>query len=159
MIAIIDYKAGNLRSVERALKKLGVSCSITHDRNVILGAERIVFPGVGAAGSAMTDLKNFGLDEVIRTAFLRGTPIIGICLGTQVILEKSEENDTTCLGLLKGNVRRLPEARDSEGSRLKIPHMGWNRIDLKRKHPVFAGIRQEDEFLFCALLLSFPGKY
>ena len=148
MIAIIDYKAGNLRSVERALKKLGAPCSITRDRAEIANADRIIFPGVGAAGSAMKDLKDLSLDEVLRDSFLNSTPIMGICLGTQIILESSQENSTVCLGLLKGEAKRIPEMRDHEGKKLKIPHMGWNRVDFKRNHPVFEGIRKDDEFYF-----------
>ncbi len=158
MIAIVDYKAGNLRSVERALKKLGAPCRITGDRQEIAAAERIIFPGVGAAGSAMADLKALGLDEALRMAFSKGTPLIGICLGTQIILEKSEENDTDCLGLLRGEVKRLPQGVDTDGSRLKIPHMGWNRIALKRQHPVFAGIRPDDEFYFVHSFYPSPKR-
>ena len=151
MIAIIDYEAGNLRSVERALKKLGVTCCITQIPQEIADAERIIFPGVGAAGKAMSDLKALGLDRVILDAFLESKPIIGICLGTQIILEGSEENRAECLGLLKGKVKRFPEALQSgkpDGVQLKIPHMGWNQVHFKKQHPVFQGIRKEDEFYF-----------
>ena len=148
MIAIIDYKAGNLRSVERALKNLGAACSITQDKRVISEAERIIFPGVGAAGSAMSDLKGLGLDGAIRSAFIKGTPLLGICLGAQVVLERSEENDAVCLGLMKGIVKRFPDPLEFSGERLKIPHMGWNRLDPVRRHPVLEGIRKEDEFYF-----------
>lgn len=148
MIAIVDYKAGNLRSVESALKKLGVSCCITQDGELISAAERVVFPGVGAAGSAMADLKAMGLDNAIRSAFQAGKPIIGICLGTQIILQKSEENAAECLGLLPGTVRRFPKELSAKGERLKIPHMGWNGIVLRKKHPALEGIRKEDEFYF-----------
>ena len=98
MIAIIDYKAGNLRSVEWALNKLGYSCCITQEKRVVARAERVVFPGVGAAGKAISDLKELGLDEVLHDAFLKGKPIIGICLGAQIILEKSEENNAGASG-------------------------------------------------------------
>ncbi len=148
MIAVIDYKAGNLRSVERALKKLNVPCLVTKDRNKIVHADRIVFPGVGAAGKAMAELKELGAGEALRSAFLKGTPILGICLGAQVILEESDENKTPCLGLLRGRVKRFPDELYEEGSRLKIPHMGWNRIDPVRKHPVLEGIQEGDEFYF-----------
>jgi glutamine amidotransferase len=91
MIAIIDYNAGNLKSVERALRKLGFSCSITHTRKEILLSERIIFPGVGAAGRAINDLRNIGLDKVLEETFEAGKPILGICLGSQIVLDKSEE--------------------------------------------------------------------
>ena len=148
MIAVIDYKAGNLRSVERALKKLNVPCLVTKDRNKIAQADRIVFPGVGAAGKAMAELKELGAGEALRSAFLKGTPILGICLGAQVILEESDENKTPCLGLLRGKVKRFPDELYEEGNRLKIPHMGWNRIDPVRRHPVLEGIQEGDEFYF-----------
>lgn len=157
MIAIIDYKAGNLRSVERALNKLGYSCCITQEKRVVARAERVVFPGVGAAGKAISDLKELGLDEVLHDAFLKGKPIIGICLGAQIILEKSEENNAVCLGLLKGNVRHFPEPLYGGEVRLKIPHMGWNRVEFKRSHPIFEGIRKEDEFYFVHSYYPLPA--
>jgi len=149
MIAIIDYKAGNLRSVERALKKLGFACRITHDREEVLHSEKIIFPGVGAAGKAIADLRHFGLDKALAQAFEEGTPILGICLGVQIILEKSEENNTQCLGLLEGNVKLFPSPLLSvDNERLKIPHMGWNGVHLVRTHPVLERIRPQDEFYF-----------
>lgn len=149
MIAIIDYKAGNLSSVERALKKLGFSCRITQDKEEILSSERLVFPGVGAAGKAMADLRRLGLDQILRQTFEAGKPILGICLGAQIILEKSEENEADCLGLIKGMAQRFPHPLFSEkNERLKIPHMGWNSVHLRKRHPVLAGITTEDEFYF-----------
>jgi glutamine amidotransferase len=149
MIAIIDYKAGNLRSVERALKKLGFACRISHDREEISTAEGIIFPGVGAAGKAIVDLKHFGLDKALAKSFREGIPILGICLGAQIVLEKSEENNTQCLGLIGGEVKRFASPLFSvDNERLKIPHMGWNRVQLVRKHPVLEGIRPQDEFYF-----------
>ena len=149
MIAIIDYKAGNLRSVERALKKLGFACRITHDREEVLNSERIIFPGVGAAGKAIADLRHFGLDKALTQTFKEGTPILGICLGAQIILEKSEENNTQCLGLVGGDVKLFPSPLFSiDNDRLKIPHMGWNGVHLVRRHPVLKGIRPQDEFYF-----------
>ena len=101
MIAIIDYRAGNLTSVKRALNSLnlGIESEITSDPSTIKMAERIIFPGVGASGKAMTDLKSLGLDKALRQAFDSGKPILGICLGTQIIMERSQENNTHCLGL------------------------------------------------------------
>jgi len=108
MIAIIDYKAGNLRSVARALQKLGKPSRITHDPGEILGAERVIFPGVGAAGQAMADLRHLGLDRVLHQVFEKGTPFLGICLGAQIILARSEEDGATGLGLISGEVKRFP---------------------------------------------------
>ncbi len=149
MIAIIDYKAGNLRSVERAVNNLGYQCPVTHSAKVISGCDRIIFPGVGAAGKAMADLRAFGLDGLLKEAFEAQKPIFGICLGAQIILERSEENNTPCLGLIKGDVRLFPQPLFSEAKeRLKVPHMGWNRIQLLKRHPVLDGIAAEDEFYF-----------
>ena len=158
MIAIIDYKAGNLRSVERALKKLGFACRITHDREDVLSSERIIFPGVGAAGKAIADLRHFGLDKALTQSFKEGTPILGICLGAQIILEKSEENNTQCLGLLEGDVKRFRSPFFSvDNKRLKIPHMGWNGVNLVRRHPVLEGVRPQDEFYFVHSYYPMPA--
>jgi len=149
MIAIIDYKAGNLTSVQRALASIGRDSVITASPSEVLAAERIIFPGVGAAGTAMFDLMRLKLDRALVKAFGRGTPILGICLGTQIVMERSEENHTRCLGLIKGEVLRFPEnIAEPGGGKLKVPHMGWNRVNLKRKHPVFDGIDPRSEFYF-----------
>jgi len=159
MIAIIDYKAGNLSSVERALKKLGYGCRITQRREEILSCERIIFPGVGAAGKAMADLKHLGLDEVLRYEFNAGKPILGICLGAQIILERSRENEAECLGLIEGNVELFPQPLFSEEKdRLKIPHMGWNRVNVRKKHPVLEGIAPADEFYFVHAYYPLPAS-
>ncbi len=149
MIAIIDYDAGNLASVSRAFSHIGVPNIITNDINVIESAEKVVFPGVGAAGSAMISLKRLGLDKALSAALNSGKPVMGICLGTQIILRSSQENQTPCLGLMAGCARAFSESFKSQGiTGLKIPHMGWNRISLRADHPVFAGMRPEDEFYF-----------
>jgi len=149
MIAIIDYKAGNLTSVKRALEFLGQDSVVTSDYSEVIDAERIIFPGVGAAGKAITDLKGHRLDQAISKAFDNKKPILGICLGTQIVMEMSEENDTRCLGLIKGEVHRFPESlTNSDGKRLKVPHMGWNRVRLKRRHPLFEGVETDSEFYF-----------
>lgn len=149
MIAIIDYSAGNLTSVARAVSYIGFQCLVTRDTKEILKAERIIIPGVGAAGSAMASLKRRGIDSAITDAFHMGTPILGICLGTQVIMGHSEENDTPCLGLVNGLVRAFQVDNTREnGDRLKIPHMGWNSVEIKKHHPVLSGIGKDDEFYF-----------
>ncbi len=149
MIAIIDYKAGNLGSVARAISHLGFECRITHNVKEILGADRVIFPGVGSAGQAMQDLKRTGLDRAIYDLYESNKPFLGICLGTQIILEESEENQTTCLGLLPGTVKRFPMPLLSDDHKnLKVPHMGWNQVKLKRAHPLFKGVAPESEFYF-----------
>ncbi|NPU83140.1 MAG: imidazole glycerol phosphate synthase subunit HisH [Syntrophaceae bacterium] len=149
MIGIVDYRAGNLTSVARALHFLGIPCEVTNDPDRLDRAERIIFPGVGAAGEAMANLGASGLDEWIRRWVQEGRPVLGICLGTQVIFEKSEEDDgTPCLGILPGVVRRFPAGMKEGEETLKIPHMGWNSVAFRKNHPVFAGIPPEAEFYF-----------
>jgi glutamine amidotransferase len=143
-LVIIDYQAGNLTSVVRSFKALGVAGRVTQDPAEVAAASRVVFPGVGAAGKAMATLKELGLDRALKESFRKGVPILGICLGAQIILEDSEENHhTPCLGLLPGRTRSLPR---QEG--LKIPHMGWNRVRFLKPHPVFQGLPAEAEYYF-----------
>lgn len=149
VIAIIDYKAGNLPSVQRALAFIGRESVITSDASEVRAAERIIFPGVGAAGAAMFDLVRMKLDLALADAYERGKPILGICLGTQIFMERSEENQTRCLGLMEGEVLRFPEdLAEPDGRKLKVPHMGWNSVKLRRSHPVFDGIDPQSEFYF-----------
>ena len=140
MIGIIDYKAGNLTSVARALQYLGEPWTVTADPRELARCDRIIFPGVGAAGEAMTNLRRLGMDTWLRECLAAGTPLLGICLGTQVIFSHSEENDTPCLDLVPGWVRRFPDGLREGERALKIPHMGWNRVEFSRPHPVFAGL-------------------
>ena len=149
MIAIIDYDAGNLASVFRAVSHLGYACAITKDVKEIQAAQRIIFPGVGAAGAAMESLQHSGLDVVIKEAFAEGKPILGICLGSQIILAHSEENSTSCLGILGGTVRAFaPDRLSEDNQKLKIPHMGWNGIRIEQSHPLLSGLGADDEFYF-----------
>lgn len=149
MIGIIDYQAGNLTSVARALTYLGYECIISSDISELKKAERIIFPGVGAAKSAMESLRRFGLDQFLKEAFREGKPILGICLGTQIIFEESEEDGgTETLGLLKGKVVRFPEPLIWNGEKLKIPQMGWNRVRWIKNHPVFKDLDPEYEYYF-----------
>jgi glutamine amidotransferase len=152
-LVVIDYEAGNLTSVIRSLKALGVNGIVTQDPGAVAAAERVVFPGVGAAGKAMATLQRLGLDRALQKSFQKGTPILGICLGAQVVLEFSEENDTPCLGLLPGRTRPLPR---SPG--LKIPHMGWNRVRFLRPHPVFEGLPPEAEYYFVHSYYPAPAR-
>ena len=121
MIAIIDYDAGNIRSVEKAVMLLGQDVAVTREREEILSADKVILPGVGAFGDAMGKLRQYGLDEVIHEVVRRNTPFLGICLGLQLLFERSDESPgVKGLGVLKGDIVRIPE---SDG--LKIPHMGW----------------------------------
>jgi len=159
MIAIIDYEAGNLASVERVVKKFGFDCKITQDSKEVLRADRVIFPGVGAAGKAMAELKRLGLDDALKEAFYIGKPILGICLGTQIILEESEEDNTKCLGLIKGVVKLFPSpliAQDSQ--RLKVPHMGWNGVIFIKKHPIIEGVNPNSEFYFVHSYYPVPAS-
>ncbi len=144
MIAIVDYEAGNLTSVKRALDYLGIANVISPDPHTITNASRVIFPGVGHASSAMEVLKKRKLDTALKTALDKGTPILGICLGTQIILSRSEEGDTECLGLVDGCCPRF----DLKDKSLKIPHMGWDSIRITSDHPVLADIKATDEFYF-----------
>ena len=144
MITIVDYKAGNLTSVKRGLDHLGIPNQISADPAVVRQADRVIFPGVGHAGAAMGVLKERGLDSALKDAFQRGTPILGICVGSQIILTHSEEADTSALDLIHGDCVRF---RLSDPA-LKIPHMGWNAVTVTRPHPILAHLCPGDEFYF-----------
>jgi len=143
MIAIIDYDAGNLKSVEKALLFLGEEAKITSDAEEILGADKIILPGVGAFGDAMEKLNTRGLSEVIREAVKRKIPLLGICLGLQLLFEASEESPgVDGLSVLKGKIIRIP---DKEG--YKVPHIGWNSLKINPESKLFAGI-PEDAYVY-----------
>jgi glutamine amidotransferase len=144
MITIVDYNAGNIRSVLRACKEVGAEAIITNDPKLIAKANKIIFPGVGAAPSAMKYLKKMGLDKALQNAFKTGVPILGICLGAQIVLENSEEGPTQCLGLVPGKTVRFK----FKDRLLKIPHMGWNEVKTIKPHPLLKGIKPGDEFYF-----------
>jgi glutamine amidotransferase len=147
MIAIVDYKAGNLTSVARALEHLGHACEITDRAETIRGADRVILPGVGAAGATMENLNRLGLAEVLRHDVARaGKPFLGICIGIQVLLDRSEEDHAECLGIVAGHVTRYPAAID--GRPLKVPQIGWNRVAQARSHAVFAGVPDGSHFYF-----------
>jgi glutamine amidotransferase len=142
-LAVVDYGAGNLRSVQNALIHLGAAHIVTSNPADIARADGLIFPGVGEAHSAMSVLRRTGLDKAISSFVASGRRTLGICIGCQVIFERSEERDTECLGILPGTVRRLPRAPG-----LKIPHMGWNQVRFLVPHPVFAGVPQDSSFYF-----------
>ena len=143
MVAIIDYDAGNIRSVEKAIRYLGKEAVVTSDPEKILAADRVILPGVGAFGDAMKRLHAMGLVEVIRQVADRGTPFLGICLGLQLLFEKSEESPGVAgLGLLRGEILRLPELPG-----LKVPHIGWNSLKYPNPGRLFRGI-PEDSYVY-----------
>ena len=136
MIAIIDYNAGNLKSVEKALVSIGEECVITRDRHEILSADKVILPGVGAFGDAMSQLKKYELDKVIHEVADKKTPFLGICLGLQLLFEGSDESSgVEGLHLLDGQILRIP---DKEG--LKIQHIGWNSLELMNDGKLFEGL-------------------
>ena len=137
MIAIIDYDAGNIKSVEKAVIKLGYDCVITRDKEVLKKADKLILPGVGAFGDAMGRLNEYGLSEVIKELVVdESKPLLGLCLGLQLLFESSEESPRVeGLGLLKGKIVRLPEGDDR-----KIPHMGWNSLEFPKKSLLFRKI-------------------
>ena len=150
-VAVIDYGMGNLHSIKKALKSVSPESTvhITADKDLILSADHIVFPGVGAIRDCMSALRETGLDKIIKQV-ASNTPILGICIGMQALLQHSEENDgVDCLGLLPGNVVKFPSNQlDSQGDKLKIPHMGWNQVHHNDKNPLFKDIPQDERFYF-----------
>lgn len=139
MIAIIDYDAGNLRSVQKAVEFIGESVVVTREPKVIQNADHVILPGVGAFGDAMGKLDSFGLSELIGEIAARGTPLLGICLGLQLLFETSEESKgVRGLSLLKGEIQKIPENKG-----LKIPHIGWNSLKIQKNARLFQGIDQE----------------
>ena len=144
MIAIIDYDAGNLKSVQKALLFLGEEAKITSDAKEILGADKIILPGVGAFGDAMEKLNARGLSEVIKEAVKRKIPLLGICLGLQLLFEASEESPgVTGLSILKGTIKRIP---DKEG--FKVPHIGWNSLEISKDGRLFKDINNQSYVYF-----------
>ena len=144
MIAMIDYDAGNIKSVEKALKTLGQDVVVTRDADQILKADKVILPGVGAFGDAMSKLHAYGLVDVIKKVVDKKTPFLGICLGLQLMFESSEETlGVEGLGILKGKIVKIPENGD-----LKIPHMGWNSLHFQNEGRLFANLPQESYVYF-----------
>ena len=138
MIAIIDYDAGNILSVQKAIQSLGQECVLTRDADVIMQADKLILPGVGAFGDAMDRIRGYGLETVIKDFVNTGKPFLGICLGLQLIFEESEETPgVKGLGLLPGVIKRIPK-----GEYEKIPHMGWNSLDFPTAGRLFAGLNE-----------------
>lgn len=141
---IIDYDAGNVRSVQRACAEVGISATITADPELVRRADRVIFPGVGSAESAVDTLNERGLAEALRDFHATGKPLLGICLGCQILLEYTEEGKRDCLGLLGGEVLRFePDSAD-----IKVPHIGWNEVTEVGSHPMLKNVSEGDEFYF-----------
>ena len=140
-VTVVDYDSGNLRSVSRALEKAGAQPQVTGDPRVLLESDAAVLPGVGAGDSAMRSLSARGLVGPLKEFAASGRPFLGICLGLQLLMDSTEEGDVQCLGIIKGQTRRLPDG-------LKVPHMGWNQVNFKGAHPVFEGIPENANFYF-----------
>lgn len=142
MIAIIDYGAGNLRSVANAVAKLGHKSIVTSNPGDVLGAAAVILPGVGAAADTMDSLAEWGMAEVIRQLICEQRPLFAVCVGMQVLFSGTEEGGwQECLGMIPGAVRRLPQG-------LKVPHMGWNQVKQRLVHPIFDAIPDEANFYF-----------
>ncbi|MCS5666796.1 MAG: imidazole glycerol phosphate synthase subunit HisH [Dehalococcoidia bacterium] len=140
-LVLIDYDSGNLRSVSRALESQGVNPLITGEPADLDGADAVILPGVGSGPAAMDALNERGLVTPIREYIASGKPFLGICLGLQLLMDRTEEGDSCCLGVVPGNARLLPPG-------LKVPHMGWNNVNFKNQHPLVAGIPQDSYFYF-----------
>ena len=149
MVAIIDYDAGNIKSVEKALLHLGEEVMITRDREKILNSDKVILPGVGAFGDAMEKLRSYGLDKVIYEVVEKKIPFLGICLGLQLLFESSEESPgVEGLGLLKGKILRIPDGVAEDKRPLKIPHIGWNSLSFPQKGRLFEGFSREPYVYF-----------
>lgn len=150
-VAVIDYGMGNLHSVESALREAGANdVVVTADAKAILAADRIVFPGVGAIRDCLAEFRRLGCDTTLRLAVDRGTPVLGICVGMQSLMARSDENGgVDCLGYFDGTVTRFPRNHsDADGTKLKVPHMGWNQVAQSQNHPLWDGIADNAYFYF-----------
>jgi glutamine amidotransferase len=156
-IAVIDYDMGNLRSVEKALARLGAEVVVTRDERVIADAGRVVLPGVGAFKECMKNLDEYGLVEPIRRAIKSGKPFLGICLGLQLLFDESlEQGRHAGLGVIKGRVERFPVPHHTEASEYKIPHMGWNAVNAEKSSRLLDGIRDGEYFYFVHSYYAVP---
>lgn len=155
-IAIVDYGAGNIRSVAKALERSGLRPDVTQDPVGLIAADGIVLPGAGAFRDAMVRLRDSGLEDAIREVLQRGRPYLGLCLGLQVLFDESDEHGKTPgFGALSGRVERFPD-RDSDGDRLRVPQIGWNEVCFEGAHPMLAGIPKRDYFYFVHSYRSVP---
>lgn len=152
-ITIVDYKAGNLTSVRLAVEKLGFAANVTGRPKDVRAASRVIFPGVGAAGSAMATLRQTGLGDALVDYAATGAPLAGICLGAQIVFQRSAEDNATCLGLLPGSVEPLQVPPG-----VKVPHMGWNSVEFVRHHAVWHGLEPDSQFYFVHSFAPAPAS-
>ena len=150
-LVVIDSQSGNLRSVAKALESVGVSPLVTSKAAEIETADAVVLPGVGSGPAAMDALRRRDLVEPIREYVASGRPFLGVCLGLQILLERTEEGDADCLGSIAGRVKRLPDG-------WKVPHMGWTSVRFQQEHPVFQGIPQDSHFYFVHSYYAAPEE-
>ena len=148
-LVVIDYQSGNLRGVAKALESTGVRPLITGDPKELEAADGLVLPGVGSGPAAMAALKQRGLVQPLREYLESGRPFLGVCLGLQLLMERTDEGDAPCLGIIPGEVKRLPAT-------LKVPHMGWNSVHLQGGGPLFQGIPQDSHFYFVHSYYAVP---
>ena len=150
-LVVIDYQSGNVRSVTRALESAGVSPLVTGDPAELPGADAVIFPGVGSGPAAMSALEDRRLVAPLQDYVASGRPFMGICLGLQLLLDRTEEGDASCLGIIPGHVKRLPDG-------LKVPHMGWNSVEFEAGHPVLRDIPQGSHFYFVHSYYAAPSE-
>ncbi len=153
-VAIVYYDAGNLGSVRRACQEVGIDAQITADPTEVLNADKVIFPGVGSAASAVDTLHDRGLFEALKEVFIAGKPFLGICLGSQILLEHTEEGNKDCLGLVSGGCERF----NYSDRTLKVPHIGWNEIEILQQHPMLKNVKSGDEFYFVHSYFTQPVK-
>lgn len=151
-VGILDYDAGNLTSVENALRHLGHRWVLSGDPEKLKDTDRLIFPGDGHAATSMDNLRAGGLDGLLADFVARGRPVLGICVGSQIVLDSSEEGNARCLGLVPGTCRKLPG-----GPGLKVPHMGWNSVHFEQEHPLVAGVPQGSSFYFVHSYYTVPA--
>ncbi len=157
-IALVDYGAGNLRSVAKALERSGLAPAVTGDPAGVRAADGVVLPGVGAFPDAMASLRALGLDDAVRHAVEAGRPYLGLCLGLQLLFDESEEHGgSRGLGLLAGRVERFPSA-DASGAALRVPHIGWNTVRFEGEHPLLAQLPKEDCYYFMHSYRAVPAR-
>ncbi|MDA0264318.1 MAG: imidazole glycerol phosphate synthase subunit HisH [Chloroflexi bacterium] len=149
-LVVIDYESGNLRSVSRALESQGVTPLVSSGLADLAAADAVVLPGVGSGPAAMAALDQRGLVGPIRDYIASGRPFLGVCLGLQLLMDRTEEGDKPCLGVVQGDAKLLPPGQ-------KVPHMGWNNVKFNKKHPVLAGIPQDSYFYFVHSYYAAPN--
>jgi len=158
LIAVVDYGAGNLRSVAKALERSGLLVQVVGDPTAVRSADGVVLPGVGAFADAVGNLREKGLDDAVRESIEKGHPYLGLCLGLQVLFDESEEHGRCAgLALLPGRVERFCE-KDLDGSRLRVPHIGWNQVRFRGSHPMLERMPAEDCYYFVHSYRAVPGR-